>query len=236
MAVAGALVTVRGLTRRFRRRAETVTALDDVSLELFPGELTVAAGPSGSGKTTLLSILAGLESSDAGEVVMHPPVPQGVPLTDIPWRHVAFVPQSLTMLDELTAAENIEMPALLDTSAELPPTWTTEYLMSLLEIGQLADRYPSMTSGGEQQRTAIGRALRLRPTLLLADEPTGHQDRGRVDLVLGVLREHAYAGHTVLISSHDEAVIGSADRVLTLADGRLVDDRRAHASPGGRYR
>jgi putative ABC transport system ATP-binding protein len=212
-----------------------VTALDDVTLELYPGELTVAAGPSGSGKTTLLSILAGLESSDAGEVVMHPPLPQGVPLADIPWRHVAFVPQSLTMLDELTAAENIEMPALLDTATELSPTWTTEYLMTLLEIAQLANRYPSMTSGGEQQRTAIGRALRLRPTLLLADEPTGHQDRGRVDLVLGVLREHAYAGHTVLISSHDEAVISAADRVLTLADGRLVDDRRAHASPT-RYR
>jgi ABC-type lipoprotein export system ATPase subunit len=234
-APAGPLVTVRGLTRRFRRRAETVTALDDVTLELYPGELTVAAGPSGSGKTTLLSILAGLESSDAGEVIMHPPLPQGVPLADIPWRHVAFVPQSLTMLDELTAAENIEMPALLDTATELSPTWTTEYLMTLLEIAQLANRYPSMTSGGEQQRTAIGRALRLRPTLLLADEPTGHQDRGRVDLVLGVLREHAYAGHTVLISSHDEAVISAADRVLTLADGRLVDDRRAHASPT-RYR
>jgi putative ABC transport system ATP-binding protein len=241
----GPLVTVRGLTRRFRRRAETVTALDDVSIELYPGELTVAAGPSGSGKTTLLSILAGLESSDAGEVITHPPLPQGVPLEEIPWRHVAFVPQSLTMLDELTAAENIEMPALLDTKASrtrpegadrgenVPPTWTTEYLMALLEISQLADRYPSMTSGGEQQRTAIGRALRLRPTLLLADEPTGHQDRGRVDLVLGVLRDHAYAGHTVLISSHDEAVISAADRVLTLADGRLIDDRRAHAQPSG---
>jgi ABC-type lipoprotein export system ATPase subunit len=83
-----------------------------------------------------------------------------------------------------------------------------------------------MTSGGEQQRTAVARALRLHPPLLLGDEPTGHQDRGRIDLVVGILRSHAYAGHVVLISSHDEAVISAADRVVTLADGRLVSDKR----------
>src|SRR5437763_1685062 len=76
-------------------------------------------------------------------------------------------------------------------------------LLDALEIAHLADRYPSLTSGGEQQRTAMAGALRLRPTLLLADEPTGHQDRGRVDLTLAVLRQHAYSGHAVLISSHD---------------------------------
>src|SRR5204862_7992898 len=92
-------------------------------------------------------------------------------------------------------------------------------LLDALEIAHLADRYPSLTSGGEQQRTAMARALRLRPTLLLADEPTGHQDRGRVDLTLAVLRQHAYSGHAVLISSHDEAVIAGAARGITLADG-----------------
>jgi putative ABC transport system ATP-binding protein len=101
-----------------------------------------------------------------------------------------------------------------------------------LEIGHLADRYPSQVSGGEQQRTAIARALRLRPYLLLADEPTGHQDRGRVDLVIGVLRAHAYAGHAVLATSHDQAVIAAADRVLTLADGRLVAAGALPPGPG----
>jgi putative ABC transport system ATP-binding protein len=102
-------------------------------------------------------------------------------------------------------------------------------LLHRLDIAHLADRFPAQTSGGEQQRTAIGRALRLRPDLLLADEPTGHQDRVRIDVVLQVLREHAYAGHAVLVTSHDEAVIAAADRVITLADGRLVNDVRSAA-------
>jgi putative ABC transport system ATP-binding protein len=214
-------VSARGLTRRFRRGAETVTALDDVTFDLYPGELTVAAGPSGSGKTTLLSILAGLEQRDGGQVIMYPPLPP-VPPERQSWRHVAFVPQALSLLDELTTRENIEMPALLDPDGSV----STDELLARLEIDHLASRFPSTTSGGEQQRTAIGRALRLRPVLLLADEPTGHQDRGRVELVLGVLREHASAGHTVLISSHDQAVIAAADRVLVLTDGRLVHEHR----------
>jgi putative ABC transport system ATP-binding protein len=202
-------VTVDGLTRHFRRGSETITALDAVSLDLFAGQLTVAAGPSGSGKTTLLSILAGFESHDGGRVTR---------VGGLRWREVAFVPQALGLLDELTTRENIEIAAVLDGT---PDPTGTDRLMERLEIAHLADRYPSQTSGGEQQRTAIARALRLQPPLLLADEPTGHQDRGRVDLVLQVLREHAYAGNTVLISSHDEAVIAAADRVLTLEDGRL---------------
>jgi ABC-type lipoprotein export system ATPase subunit len=224
--VTGPTVQVENLTRRFKRRAETIYALDTVSLELFPGQLIVAAGPSGSGKTTLLSILAGLEPYDAGRITTHPPLPRDVPLGRMRWRDVAFVPQILTLLDELTTRENIEMPALLaDDDEDVPvddtPGWDTDQLMDALEIGHLGDRYPSLTSGGEQQRTAIGRALRLRPRLLLADEPTGHQDRERIDLVLRILRSHAYAGNTVLISSHDERVVAAADRVLRLRDGRL---------------
>jgi putative ABC transport system ATP-binding protein len=222
----GPIVTVQGLSRRFRRGAETVDALADVSLRLYPGELTVAAGPSGSGKTTLLSIVAGFERADSGRVTAHPPLPAGLPLDRLTWRYVAFVPQALALLDELTVAENIDLPARLDPGASPPAEqWSTEHLLDLLEIRHLAGRYPSLTSGGEQQRTALARALRLRPPLLLADEPTGHQDRSRVDLVLGILRQHAYAGYAVLISSHDEAVIAGADRVITLADGRVVADR-----------
>jgi ABC-type lipoprotein export system ATPase subunit len=217
-------VVVENLTKRFRRGSETVTALDDVSLVLNPGELTVAAGPSGSGKTTLLSIIAGFETADAGTVRFDSPLPVGSDPLAMTWRDLAFVPQALALLDELTVGENVEMPALLDPSAERGEP--AGELLDRFEIGHLADRYPSMTSGGEQQRTAVARALRLHPPLLLGDEPTGHQDRGRIDLVLGILRGHAYAGNVVLISSHDEAVISAADRVVTLADGRLVSDKR----------
>jgi putative ABC transport system ATP-binding protein len=222
-------VIVTNLTKRFRRGAETVTALDDVSLVVNPGELTVAAGPSGSGKTTLLSIIAGFETPDAGSVRFESPLPAGAEPLSLTWRHLAFVPQALALLDELSVEENVDVPALLDPDA--PGGVPAEELLTRLEIQQLADRYPSMTSGGEQQRTAVARALRLHPALLLGDEPTGHQDRERIDLVIGLLREHAYGGNVVLISSHDEAVIAAADRVLTLADGRLVSDRRAGSAP-----
>jgi putative ABC transport system ATP-binding protein len=222
-------VVVSNLTKRFRRGAETVTAVDDVSLVVNPGELTVAAGPSGSGKTTLLSIIAGFETPDAGSVRFDAPLPAGAEPLALTWRHLAFVPQALALLDELSVRENVDLPALLDPAA--PDGIPADDLLARLEIEHLAERYPSMTSGGEQQRTAVARALRLHPPLLLGDEPTGHQDRERIDLVIGLLREHAYGGNVVLISSHDDAVIAAADRVLTLADGRLVSDRRAGSAP-----
>ncbi len=216
-------VAVKGLTRRFRRGPETIVAVDDISFELSPGELTVAAGPSGSGKTTVLSILAGMERSDSGEIRTGEPLPAGVPIGKLAWRHLAFVPQSLALLDELSVRDNIELPSRLDPEASGPDT---DALLEAFEIDHLAPRYPSQTSGGEQQRTAIARAMRLNPFVLIGDEPTGHQDRRRVDVVLGLLRQHAYAGNIVLISSHDDAVIDAADRVIALADGRLVHDSR----------
>jgi putative ABC transport system ATP-binding protein len=220
------MIEIRNLTRRFRRGSETVTALDDVSLDIVAGELTVAAGPSGSGKTTLLSIIAGYERADAGTVT----TADGRPTGTLGWADLGFVPQALTLLDELTVAENVDLPHRLAPGtrgdSDRPPA---DQLMDQLEIGHLAGRLPSQISGGEQQRAAIGRALRLAPAILIGDEPTGHQDRRRVDLVLGLLRQHAYAGHVVLISSHDEAVISAADRVITLADGRLVSDERSRA-------
>jgi ABC-type lipoprotein export system ATPase subunit len=225
MTAPSAPLAVRGLARHFRRGPETVTALDNVSFALNPGELTVAAGPSGSGKTTLLSILAGLERVDSGTVETGDPLPRGVPSARLTWRHLAFVPQSQALLEELSVRENVDLPARLDRDA---PGQQTGEVLEALEIAHLADRYPSQTSGGEQQRTAIARALRLRPYVLIGDEPTGHQDRRRVDVVLRILGAHAYAGNIVLISSHDEDVISAADRVITLADGRIVSDEPQH--------
>src|SRR3989440_8158115 len=106
----GSAISAIGLTRRFRRGRETVVALDDVSLDLSPGELTVAAGPSGSGKTTLLSIIAGFETADTGSVRFSAPLPAASRPEALTWRHVAFVPQGLALLDELTVRENVELP------------------------------------------------------------------------------------------------------------------------------
>lgn len=226
------MISISHVTRRFQRGSETITALDDVSLELHPGELTVAAGASGSGKTTLLSIIAGYERADSGSVTV-----DGRRSADLPWSVLGFIPQSVTLIDELTVAENIDLPARLATGRrrrgrDTDPGLPTQELLTGLEIAHLADRYPDQISGGEQQRAAIGRALRLRPALLVGDEPTGHQDRVRIGLVLDLLSRHAYAGNVVLISSHDEAVLSVADRVIELADGRIVADRRRSTVAG----
>jgi putative ABC transport system ATP-binding protein len=177
-----------------------------------------------------------------------PPLPAGTPPHLLGWRHLAFVPQALALLDELTVAENVELPAVLDPphSPDLPHQphppdppdqagagRTTAELLERLEIDHLAGRYPSLTSGGEQQRTAVARALRLRPVLLLGDEPTGHQDRARIELLLTVLRQHAYNGNAVLLASHDPEVIDTADRVITLTDGRVTSDTRNPARSYG---
>jgi ABC-type lipoprotein export system ATPase subunit len=215
--MSGPLLTVERLTRRFRRRSTFVYALDGLSLELYPGQLAVAAGPRGSGKTTLLSILAGLEPFDGGRITTHPPLPKDVPLGRMRWRDIAYVPQVLTLLDELTTRENVEMPALLDPDAA--EGWPAEQVMNRLEVGHLADAHPNDATGAEQQRIAVARALRMRPRLLLADEPTSQQDPASAALVLEVLHEHARAGNAVLISS-DSSV--TADRVLQLIEGRLV--------------
>jgi putative ABC transport system ATP-binding protein len=224
-----AAVDVQQVRKVYKRDSQDIVVLDGLSLEVPDGEFVALMGPSGSGKTTLLSIIAGFETADAGSVRFESPLPAGAEPLSLTWRHLAFVPQALALLDELSVQENVDLPALLDPDA--PGGVPAEELLTRLEIVQLADRYPSMTSGGEQQRTAVARALRLHPALLLGDEPTGHQDRERIDLVIGMLRQHAYGGNVVLISSHDEAVIASADRVLTLADGRLVSDRRAGSAP-----
>jgi putative ABC transport system ATP-binding protein len=215
--VSGPLLTVERLTRRFRRRSTFVYALDGLSLELYPGQLAVAAGPRGSGKTTLLSILAGLEPFDGGRITTHPPLPKDVPLGRMRWRDIAYVPQVLTLLDELTTRENVEMPALLDPDAA--DGWPAEQVMDRLDIGHLADAHPDKATGAEQQRIAVARALRMRPRLLLADEPTSQQDANGAALVIDVLHEHARAGNAVLISSHSSV---TADRVLQLLEGRLV--------------
>jgi ABC-type lipoprotein export system ATPase subunit len=215
--VSGPLLTVERLTRRFRRRSTFVYALHGLSLELYPGQLAVAAGPRGSGKTTLLSILAGLEPFDGGRITTHPPLPKDVPLGRMRWRDIAYVPQVLTLLDELTTRENVEMPALLDPDAA--DGWPAEQVMDRLDIGHLADAHPDKATGAEQQRIAVARALRMRPRLLLADEPTSQQDANGAALVIDVLHEHARAGNAVLISSHSSV---TADRVLQLLEGRLV--------------
>ena len=204
------IVRVENVTKRYRRGGEVVNAVDAASFEVSAGEITGLVGPSGSGKTTLLDIIVGGEHPDEGRVVGLPDEPG--------WSELAVVPQALGLLPELTIGENVDLPRRLGTSAPLD----TDEVMTHLGIATLVDRGPDEVSLGEQQRTAVARALLASPRLLVADEPTSHQDEANVERVLVALHEATRAGTGVLVATHDPRVIERCDRVLLMRDGSVT--------------
>jgi putative ABC transport system ATP-binding protein len=219
-----ALIEVRGATKRYARGPEQVRALEDVSLELARGELVALIGRSGSGKTTLLNLLCGWDRPDEGTVTWLPsPM---APLGDLLWSEIAVVPQTLGLVDELSIRENIELP-LRTRPGQLwrdrNPHPRVEALLKALGLADLADRSPGEVSLGEQQRGALARALVLLPSLLLADEPTGHQDELWARGVMRLLRFAAAKGVCCLVATHNHEVVPYADQVITVRDGHLAD-------------
>ena len=194
---------------------EAVHALRNVSLEARAGEVVGLIGRSGSGKTTLLNVAAGWESPDAGSVEMPG---DGAP----DWSDIAVMPQRLGLMEELSAQENVEYPARM-AGVLAEHRSLVDDLMVALGLTVLRSRYPKETSLGEQQRIALARALVLRPRLLIADEPTGHQDAGWAARIMWILREAAGAGSCCVIATHDRELIDQLDQGFSMADGRLTD-------------
>lgn len=209
------------LTKSYRRGPEEISALAGVGLAIMSGEIVALVGPSGSGKTTLLNVLAGWERPDAGEIAWRG-APQRRP-QDLPWGELAIVPQSLGLVEELTVRENVELPLRLLADRARPPPGDdrVERLLGGFGLSSLADRLPAETSLGEQQRAALARALVLEPGLLMADEPTGHQDVVWTRGVLRALRAAATQGTACLVATHHRPIVRYADRVLAIRDGRV---------------
>ena len=214
------LLEARGLDKRYRRGAEWVHAVAGVDLALFPGELVALVGPSGSGKSSLLGLLAGWEPPDAGELAWAPAAAGGAP----GWSELATVPQALGLLEDLTVRENVALPVRLRLGRRRATEGRTEELLGLFGLAELADRSPSETSQGQQQRAAVARALVLTPQLVLADEPSAHQDAAWVHDVFAALRQVVHdRGAACLVATHDPDALRFADRVLHLADGQLTE-------------
>ena len=209
------VLDVVDVSKSYRRGDEVVHALERVSLTLGSGELVGLVGRSGSGKTTLLNVVAGWERPDSGAI-------DRAGSTDaVPgWDELAVVPQKLGLFDELTVRENLEYPARL-TGRLQELGGRIDELMDGLAIAHLAERYPKETSLGEQQRSAVARALVLSPRLVLADEPTGHQDAVSERRVLEAFGRAAADGASCLIATHNVLLAPRLDRVLEMADGRL---------------
>lgn len=214
------LITARGLVKSYRRDAETVHALRGVDLSINRGQVVALIGPSGSGKSTLLNVLCGWERVEAGELILDDALGASRP-EDLPWGRVALVPQALGLLEELTIADNVLMPARLSGGVK-PMRGRADELMTEFGIDHLTARYPDQVSLGEQQRTAVARALLLHPFVVLADEPSAHQDAGWADVLFGAFSRLAAEGSACLIATHNPVVWERANTVLAMRDGELA--------------
>jgi putative ABC transport system ATP-binding protein len=213
------LLVGRELTKEYRRGPEIVHALRGVDLEVQAGEVVALMGPSGSGKTTLLNVLCGWERPDGGTLAW-----QGSPLESpagLPWAEIAIVPQDIALLEELSIGENVELPLRLSGALKAHGPQPALELLDAFGLSELAARPPAEASLGEQQRASIARALVVRPRLLLADEPTAHQDELWVKGVLSALRLAAASGTASLLATHSQEVKEHVDRVITIRDGVL---------------
>ena len=223
------VLRTRGLDKEYGQGEGLVHALDAVALEVSTGETLAVMGPSGCGKSTLLHLLGGLERPSGGEVWLGGRRIDELSekaLARIRRHSIGFVFQAFHLMDELTALENVELPALL---AGRSPHAARDRAADLLEQVGLTDRgdhLPSALSGGQRQRVAIARALSNEPLVVLADEPTGNLDSAATLDVLRLLDSLRSTGQTLVIVTHDERIAATADRLITMRDGAFVEETR----------
>jgi putative ABC transport system ATP-binding protein len=223
----GPLVLVTGLGRDYPSGDGLIHALRDVDLAVQRGHLLAVRGRSGSGKTTLLNLIGGLDRPTAGTVVVDGHEVSSMPegdLVQVRRRTIAFIFQSFGLVPILTAAENVEVPLRLVRAEPKARDRRVGELLEMVGLGDRAKHRPYELSGGEQQRVAIARALANRPSLLLADEPTGQLDLETGHRIMSVLRSVvASEGITAIVATHDQAMMDVADRIVELRDGRLAE-------------
>ncbi|WP_067830027.1 ABC transporter ATP-binding protein [Actinomadura kijaniata] len=221
------VLRAEGLRRHFGSGPSLVRAVDDVDLAVAPGETVGIIGPSGCGKSTLLHLLGGLDRPDGGRVLLHGRRLDGLSETAaarVRRTAIGFVFQAFHLVDELTARENVELPALLAGASPREARRRAEHLLGRVGLADRAGHLPGMLSGGQRQRVAVARALVNDPPLLLADEPTGNLDSAAATEVLRLLAELRREGRALVVVTHDPRIAGAADRVVTMRDGALVDE------------
>jgi putative ABC transport system ATP-binding protein len=223
------IVRARGVRKEYGSGESLVRAVDEVDLYVPRGETLAVMGPSGCGKSTLLHLLGGLDRPTAGELWLNSRRIDGLSeraLAQLRRREVGFVFQAYHLMDELTAQENVELPALLAGRTLRASRRRAEELLEQVGLADRAQHLPSSLSGGQRQRVAIARALANEPQLVLADEPTGNLDSAATLEVLRLFEALRATGLTLVIVTHDERIAATADRLISMRDGAFVDETR----------
>lgn len=220
------VLSVRQVRKTFESDSEVpVRALRDADLTVEAGEFVAVMGPSGCGKSTLLNVIAGLEIPDAGTVTIAGDEMTGArsptELALMRRRHIGMVFQSYNLLDELSVVENVALPAIVAGCKWREAEVRARDLLSLLGIAERGDASPTVLSGGQRQRLAVARSLANRPTLVLADEPTGALDSESSAEITALFRRLNEDGQTIIMVTHDAVVADAAGRLVTMADGSV---------------
>jgi putative ABC transport system ATP-binding protein len=223
--MAETLISLSKVTKHYRRDAIDIPVLDNIDLDVGPGEFLALMGPSGSGKTTLLNLIAGIDKPNSGRITIDGKNIAGLNEKQLAkWRarHVGFIFQLYNLIPVLTAFENVELPLLLTS---LSKKKRRDHVMTALSVVGLSDRdghYPRQLSGGQEQRVAIARAIVTDPTLLVADEPTGDLDAKSAEEILDLLKRlNDEFRKTIIMVTHDPRAAGHAHSVIHLDKGLL---------------
>ena len=222
------MIDMKDVVKRYTLGGETIYALDHVSLHVEAGEYVAVIGPSGSGKSTLMNIIGCLDQADSGTYILN-----GKPikkyrerqLARIRNRQIGFIFQGFNLLPKLTAYENVELPMIYQGIRARKRKMLAKEALERVGLGERMKHRPNQLSGGQQQRCAIARALAVKPSLILADEPTGNLDSKTGKEIMAMFKELHEAGNTILLITHDQKVARCAERIIRIEDGKLYENQ-----------
>ena len=220
------MIILKDISRVYQVGSEKVYALNKANLHIHPGEFVSIIGPSGSGKSTLMNIVGCLDIADSGTYLL-----DGIPIEDytenelarIRNRKIGFVFQSFNLISKLTAEENVELPLIYQGVPRAERKERVEKALARVDLKKRAKHLPTELSGGQQQRVAIARAIVTKPSLILADEPTGNLDSKTSDEIMDIFHELHDAGNTIVLITHDNDVAKQASRIVNIRDGQLSE-------------
>ena len=231
------LISITELRKIYLMGDTEVRALDGIDLEVAAGDYVAIMGPSGSGKSTLMNLVGCLDTPTSGEYVLNGQPVSGLDdaeLAHIRNREIGFVFQTFNLLSRATALANVELPLIY---ARMPSATRRRLATEALEKVGLGDRVkhqPNELSGGQRQRVAVARALVNRPSILLADEPTGNLDSRTSEEIMALFDELNGSGNTIVLVTHEEDIAARAHRIVRLLDGRVVSDQATARNGAGR--